>query len=86
MLRRLVTGGLFRGVPFDQLFLHPFKGGIRGTFNGMVENEGQSRDKREAGNGRTPQFQSRVLHVFEQWLGVFDSGVNRERGEGPDWR
>lgn len=52
----------------------------------MVENEGQSRDKREAGNGRTPQFQFRVLHVFEQRLGVFDSGVNRERGEGPDWR
>lgn len=43
--RRLIAGSLFRGVPFDQLFLHPFKNGIRCTFDGVIKNEGQPRDE-----------------------------------------
>jgi len=39
-LRWLITGSLSRSVPFDELFLHPFKDDIRSTFNGMIKYEG----------------------------------------------
>lgn len=66
------------------MFLHPFKNDIRSTFNGMIKYEGQSRNEREAGNGRTPQLESGIPHVGEQRFGVFDGRVNRESGEGPN--
>lgn len=83
-MRRLIAGGLFRLVPFDQPFLHPFKYDIRSTFNGMIEHEGQPRDERKAGDGWTPKLDSGVAHVGKQWLGVFDGCVDGEGGEGPD--
>ena len=84
--RRPIAGSLFRAVPLDQLFLNPFKSEIRSTFNGMVENERQARNKREAGDRGTPQLEPGVLDALEQRLGASDSGVNRERRESPDKR
>lgn len=44
-LRRFIAGSLSRSVPFDQLFLHPFKNEVCGTFNGMIEHEREPGDE-----------------------------------------